>query len=102
MDKFTPPKIIIFLKGYDISRIKKVRIFLSFAIFLGIEKATKDEPSTSNVDEVDQNKFDQNKFDENEEEDEQFEMLLDELGVRSVIGTDDQVLKGAADYRFHK
>ena len=62
--------------------------FLSFAKFLGIEKPTEDEPSTSNVDEIDQNKFD-----ENEEEDEQFEMLLDELGVRSVIGSDDQVFQ---------
>ena len=55
-----------------------------------------------NFSKIRSNKFDQNKFDENEEEDEQFEMLLDELGVRSVIGSDDQVLKGAADYRFHK
>jgi hypothetical protein len=33
-------------------------------------------------------------LDDDDDDDEQFEMLLDELGIRSVIGSDDQVNLG--------
>ncbi len=64
-------------------------MFVSFAKFLGVDTPRKIESAkveSTNGTSV-ENKFD----DDDEEDDEQFEMLLDELGVRSVIGSDDQV-----------
>ena len=64
-------------------------LFDSFAKFLGVDTPRKVE---STKDESTNGTSVENKFvDDNDDDDEQFEMLLDELGVRSVIGSDDQV-----------
>ncbi len=61
-------------------------MWFSFAKFLGMEDSCDVEKSDQSLD--DTSELPDDSFDE---EDEQFEMLLDELGIRSVIGPDDQV-----------
>ena len=61
-----------------------------FAKFLGIEPLSHDDDDDVSTLKVEVNDAaDIDDFDD--EDDDQFEMLLDELGIRTVIGRDDQV-----------
>ena len=61
-----------------------------FAKFLGIEPLSHDDDDDVSPLKVEVNDAaDIDDFDD--EDDDQFEMLLDELGIRTVIGKDDQV-----------
>jgi len=59
-----------------------------FAKFLGLEESSN-PVDDQGVDLCLENASSLQSLDD--EDDEQFEMLLDELGIRSVIGSDDQV-----------